>query len=221
MIKEIFDEIASINYNVLSVTLISFFYFIEKVFNTGHKFDKKGLHIVNNLPLFVLFWIISFGVANVQVGVYNFFNTNHIGLFHLIHLPYVLQIVIGVAMLDMGTYWIHWLSHKIPFLWRFHRVHHSDMHMDSSTYFRFHPFEFSFAIGNIIVGGLLGLDLTILTVYFLVVLPFVIIEHVNIEFPKWIDLSIGKIFTTPNMHKVHHHKDQEFTDSNYADIFII
>jgi sterol desaturase/sphingolipid hydroxylase (fatty acid hydroxylase superfamily) len=115
------------------------------------------------------------------------------------------------------------MAHKVPLLWRFHRVHHSDTRMDSTTYFRGHPIEifFWFSISNILAAGLFGLDLLALGFYYFILTPFLIIEHTNLGFPKWLDNTIGLLFVTPNLHKVHHEQDQYYTDSNFADIFIL
>ena len=126
-------------------------------------------------------------------------------------------------MIDLLTYWFHRMAHKVPVLWLFHRVHHSDTTMDSSTYFRAHPVEILFWFGssNILTAGIFGLDLLTVGLYFLVVTPFQILEHTNLRFPAWLDKTLGLVITTPNLHKVHHEQDQFHTDSNFADIFIL
>jgi sterol desaturase/sphingolipid hydroxylase (fatty acid hydroxylase superfamily) len=60
-----------------------------------------------------------------------------------------------------------------------------------------------------------------LGLYFFIGTPFSILEHSNLRFRKWLDKTFGLIFTRPNQHKVHHEQDQHYTDSNYADIFIL
>lgn len=57
--------------------------------------------------------------------------------------------------------------------------------------------------------------------YFFILIPFAILEHSNLHIPRWVDTTLGWIFVTPNMHKVHHAQDQHYTDSNFADIFIL
>jgi sterol desaturase/sphingolipid hydroxylase (fatty acid hydroxylase superfamily) len=95
--------------------------------------------------------------------------------------------------------------------------------MDASTNFRAHPLELMFWFGtsNIIAAAIFGLDLLSLGLYFLVATPFFFLEHANLRFPTWIDKTFGLVFTTPNLHKIHHEQDQYFTDSNFADIFIL
>jgi len=95
--------------------------------------------------------------------------------------------------------------------------------MDASTNLRAHPLELIiyFGTSNIVAAAIFGLDLMALGVFFLIVIPWVFLEHSNIKFPMWLDKSLGLVFTTPNIHKVHHDQDQHYTDSNYSDIFII
>lgn len=219
--KELYHKIIAIDPNIQALVLVSFFFFCEQLVNSEQKFNTRARHFANNLPLFILYGIIAYVIFDAQVLLVQFFNNHHIGLFYLINIPYLLKVIMGVALFDMGTYWLHRLSHRFSLLWRLHRVHHSDYKMDSSTYFRFHPFEITFAIGNVIVAAIMGIGLNIMFLYFFIVFLFVVIEHVDIESPKWLDKTVGKIITTPNMHKIHHDIDQEFTDSNYADIFIL
>ncbi|HUZ61079.1 MAG TPA: sterol desaturase family protein [Hanamia sp.] len=216
-----FQKLINLDQNLLTIILITVFYTVEQIFKTPHQFKKRGIHLLNNFVFEILFVIVFFFVASFQVWSIRELNSYHLGLFYFLKIPYVAKVIIGVACFDLFAYWTHCLSHKVPLIWRLHRVHHSDTTMDSSTYFRGHPLELTFAATNIIGAFVFGLDINILTLYFLILLPFQIAEHSNIEFPEWLNNTVGFIFTTPNMHKIHHHKDQEYTDSNYADIFII
>jgi sterol desaturase/sphingolipid hydroxylase (fatty acid hydroxylase superfamily) len=93
--------------------------------------------------------------------------------------------------------------------------------MDTSSFFRGHPLEILiFGTANTLACIIFGLDLPILASYFVLILPLVIAQHANISLPAWTDRIFGKIFITPNFHKVHHHEDQFYTDSNFADLFV-
>ena len=132
------------------------------------------------------------------------------------------KLIIGVALFDMTSYWFHRLAHKTPLLWRLHRVHHSDTTMDASTFFRGHPLEvLVFGNASIIAVALFGMDMLSFGLYLFIFIPFAFLEHTNLLFPKWLDKTVGLIFVTPNFHKVHHEQDQNYTDSNFSDIFII
>ncbi|MBA2499231.1 MAG: sterol desaturase family protein [Chitinophagaceae bacterium] len=220
---ETLNQLLSIELNYIIIGLIVVFFTIEQVVTTQFNYSKRPHHLFNNALFMVVFFIGNIFWAAFAVFSIEWLYNQHIGLFHLIDLPVWLKLILGVAMIDMVTYWFHRMSHRIPLLWRFHRVHHSDTSMDSSTYFRSHPFEliFWFGTSNIIAAAIFGLDLVTLGVYFLVGTPFFIIEHTNLRFPRWVDKTFGLVFTTPNIHKVHHEKDQFYTDSNYADIFIL
>tara|TARA_R110001583_G_scaffold181558_1_gene338835 strand:+ start:340 stop:732 length:393 start_codon:yes stop_codon:yes gene_type:complete len=77
-----------------------------------------------------------------------------------------------------------------------------------------------FGTSSIVACVIFGLDLSILGVYFIVILPFLVAQHANIQLPDWTDKIFGKVFITPNIHKEHHEQNQFYTDSNFADIFI-
>ena len=77
-----------------------------------------------------------------------------------------------------------------------------------------------FGTSNIVAAGLFGLDFIGLGLYFLIVIPVFLLQHTNVQFPRWIDTAFGWIFVTPGYHKVHHEQNQYYTDSNYADIFV-
>jgi sterol desaturase/sphingolipid hydroxylase (fatty acid hydroxylase superfamily) len=219
--RELYHKIIAIDPNVQALVLIVFFFVCEQVLNAGHRFNNKGRHFANNFVLFVLYGVVTYLIIDGQIWLVKLCNDHQVGLFYLVPFPYTLKVVIGVMLFDMGAYWTHRLSHRLPLFWRLHRVHHSDSNMDSSTYFRFHPFEITFSIASVLVAVLFGLELEIMFLYLFIVFLFVAIEHVNIKFPEWLDKTVGLIITTPNMHKIHHDKVQEFTDSNYADMFIL
>ncbi len=216
-------KLMNIDLNYIVIALFVVFYSLEQILAAQFKFTKRGQHFFHNALFQIVFLIGNLFWASVTVFSIEWLNKNEIGLFYLIQLPVWLKLFLGVAMLDLISYWFHRLSHKVPVLWRFHRVHHSDTTMDSTTYFRSHPVEIFFWFGssNILAAGIFGFDLLTVGIYYLVATPFFIIEHTNLRFPAWLDKTFGMVFTTPNLHKVHHEQDQYHTDSNFADIFII
>lgn len=219
--KEAYEFLLRMDSNIWVCILITLFYSLEMVMRPANRFTGKLTHMLNNAAFQVLFVFISFLVSYLQVGIFNWGISNKIGLLYLIDLPRWLYIILGVMAIDFTSYWTHRVAHRIPTLWTLHRVHHSDNRMDTSSWFRTHPFEaFVFGTGNVVAVLAFGLDLTAVATYFLVVIVFGISQHANIVVPKWFDNSFGKVFITPNFHKMHHSQDQHFTDSNYADIFV-
>ena len=211
-----------INGNYITIVLIVVFYTMEQVLSTAFKFKKRPQHLFHNALFFGAVFIANYFFATFQVFCINWFNEREVGLFYLFEIPLLVKLLIGVALFDMTTYWFHRMAHKIPLLWRLHRVHHSDTTMDSTTYFRIHPLEILvFGTANIIGAAIFGLDLMTMTLYFFILIPFALLEHTNFIIPRWVDITLGWIFVTPNMHKVHHEQDRHYTDSNFADIFIV
>lgn len=141
------------------------------------------------------------------------------GLLRLATLPSVVHGICAVILLDVWTYWWHRVCHRIPALWRFHKVHHSDAFMDVTTANRFHA-------GEIILSSLLRLplipllgvrfgDLVIYETLLLVVVQW---QHANIGLSEPLERWFRAFVVTPGMHKVHHSRHRPETDSNYASI---
>lgn len=220
---ELLEKLVALNLNYLVAGLMVLFYSLEHIFENQFAFKGKTLHWGNNLLFQVIFFVANIYWAIVVVYCIEWMNSREIGLFYLFEMPYWLKLILGVAMFDLVTYWFHRLSHTVPFLWRFHRVHHSDTKMDASSNFRSHPIEAYLWFGscNILAAGIFGLDLFTFGLYFLIATPLFFLEHSNLRFPAWLDKTVGLVFTTPNLHKIHHDQDQHYTDSNFSDIFIL
>jgi sterol desaturase/sphingolipid hydroxylase (fatty acid hydroxylase superfamily) len=220
---EVLNTLLSIDANYYLIAGLVVFYSLEHVLHNQFSYTKKPKHLWHNLLFQVVFYLGNILWAGFVVLSIDWLNDHHVGLFYVWQVPGWIKLVAGIALFDLVTYWFHRASHKVPLLWRFHRVHHSDTKMDVSTTFRNHPVEFIFWFGgsNIIAAAIFGLDNLSLGLYALVAMPFLFLEHTNLRFPTWLDKTLGLVLTTPNLHKVHHEQDQYHTDSNFADIFIL
>lgn len=144
---------------------------------------------------------------------------NQFGLLRQFHLPAWLTIVAAVILLDFWTYWWHRLNHIVPFLWRFHRMHHTDTAMDTSTGVRFHTGEIALSwMARLAVVPLLGVNLVQLATYESLLLPVVLFHHSNLRLPRWLDFGLLSIMVTPLMHRVHHSQEKIETNSNYGSL---
>ena len=146
------------------------------------------------------------------------------GLLNWLHLaaglPVWVHVVGALLLLDAWTYLWHRLNHIIPFLWRFHRVHHADPKMDVTTASRFHIGEIFFSsLLRIPLIALLGLHFWELLVYETAMFAVVQFHHANIALPERLDRVLRVLIVTPAMHKVHHSRWQPETDSNYSSLF--
>jgi sterol desaturase/sphingolipid hydroxylase (fatty acid hydroxylase superfamily) len=141
------------------------------------------------------------------------------GLFAGADVPWPLQLAIGFVALDFAYYWTHRALHAWPLLWRIHRVHHSDRHLDATTASRFHPLDVAITI-VVVVGTLsaLGIPLWVELARNVVITPLLMAQHANVAFsPRW-DALLRPVIVTPELHRVHHSPLGDEHDSNYGQI---
>tara|TARA_B100000508_G_scaffold139337_1_gene137128 strand:+ start:732 stop:1562 length:831 start_codon:yes stop_codon:yes gene_type:complete len=220
---ELLDAILSVDPNYIIIGLLAFFFTLEQIFDNPFSFKKRGEHLFQNILFQIVFFVINLFFISILIYCIEWLNAKEIGLLYFIGIPFWGKLILSVILFDFTTYWLHRASHKVPLLWRLHRVHHSDTTMDSSTTFRFHPIELAivYQAGNIVAAGIFGLDVTALALYYFIVYIFFFLEHSNLNYPNWLNNTFGLLFVMPDHHRVHHHQEQFYTDSNFADIFII
>ncbi|MBN8493329.1 MAG: sterol desaturase family protein [Burkholderiales bacterium] len=144
------------------------------------------------------------------------------GLLHAVSLPGWARLAAALLLLDLWTYAWHRACHRVPLLWRFHRVHHCDAHMDVTTGNRFHA-------GEIVLSALLRLPLILLlalrfgelVLYETALQAVVQWQHANIVLPPALERVLRRIVVTPGMHQVHHSRAPVETDSNYASLLSV
>lgn len=142
------------------------------------------------------------------------------GLLNLFEINPWIETFIALVLFDGWMYIWHRANHRIYFLWRFHRMHHSDPEMDVTTALRFHPGEIALsAAARAVILPLLGMSFGQLLIYELCLQPVILFHHSNIALDYKTDALLQKIMVTPGMHRVHHSKEPVETDSNYASIF--
>ena len=145
-----------------------------------------------------------------------------IGLLNHIAHPWWIAVVVTFAVRSLAGYLDHVLMHKVPLLWRVHRVHHLDTHLDISTSLRSHPAEL---VTNllIIVPTSIGFGLTpwVLVFYELTDSMVSVFSHANLRMPEGLDRWLRWVLVTPNMHSLHHSSYQPETDSNYGTVFTL
>jgi sterol desaturase/sphingolipid hydroxylase (fatty acid hydroxylase superfamily) len=139
------------------------------------------------------------------------------GLFNILAMPAAVVVVLGILLRSVTNYLIHVAMHKVPALWRLHRVHHSDPQMDISTAVRFHPLEFAISApiqaASIVA---LGIPPIAIIIYELFDASMSVLTHANIQFPERIERALGLFLVTPGMHRIHHSAWHVETDSNYG-----
>ena len=179
---------------------------------------QRGRHLVRNLVLGAANSVLVAVVfAGLWVGAAAFAEAEGLGVLRLESLPGWAHAVGAVLLLDAWTYAWHRMNHRVPFLWRFHRVHHSDAQMDVTTASRFHT-------GEIVLSSLLRVPVIVavgaaawhLVLYETLMFAVVQFHHANVALPARVEAVANKVIVTPAMHKVHHSRWQPETDSNYS-----
>lgn len=180
---------------------------------------------------------IKHSARNITIGVFNavilavlyapilfrltaWMETNNFGLLHLFDLPLWVSVISAILLQDAWMYAWHRANHRFPFLWRFHKVHHSDPEMDASTAVRFHTGEILIsAVLRLGIIAVLGLSLWQVLLYDLLIIPVILFHHSNVRFSEKFDKYYRSLFASPAMHRIHHSTVRIETDSNYSTIF--
>jgi sterol desaturase/sphingolipid hydroxylase (fatty acid hydroxylase superfamily) len=142
------------------------------------------------------------------------------GLLHHLQLSRVANLAVSVILLDLIYYSIHRLNHRIPFLWRFHRAHHSDLEVDVTTGLRFHIGEVLMSTSGKVLSVLaLGVSPLGVLISEMALLMSAQFQHINIALPAVIERFLRVGVVTPPMHIVHHSLRLSEQNSNYGTLF--
>ena len=143
--------------------------------------------------------------------------TLNVGLFIWLDWPIWLEFALTMILLDAAIWLQHLISHKVPLLWRIHRVHHADRDIDASTALRFHPVEIllsaAYKLGVIL---LLGPAVWAVIAFEIVLNASAMFNHANVALPQSVDRVLRTVIVTPDMHRVHHSTLREEHDRNYG-----
>ena len=170
-----------------------------------------------NLALIAMVTGISAAVPISGFAAAQWAQLNNYGLLNQFQLPLIVTVLSSLIILSLWDYLVHLASHKIPFLWRFHKIHHSDSSLDVTTTFRVHPLIYLMVAGaNAVLIITLGLDMAAAMIYALVVLVIDIAHHTTLKLPSRLDRWLRPFLITPALHHIHHSSHVPETDSNYG-----
>ena len=192
-----------------AIPLVSLHYKKNKLKHAAVNFGFTIIHLVIHTFLAIFIVTLSDWCKDSGFGLVYWFNAN-----------ILMTIIIGVLALDFSSWLVHLVMHKTPVLWRFHLIHHSDNNVDVTTGLRHHP-------GDSLLRGIFfmllifisGAPMYSVMIYQTLVVLSTAFTHANISLPKKLDYALSFILVSPNMHKVHHHWKQPYTDSNYGAVF--
>ena len=172
--------------------------------------------LLNTLTLMVL-RALSFALPLLAVGAAIDANAHGWGILNHTNLPQPIEVLIAILIFDFAIWAQHLITHKVPFLWRLHRVHHADTDIDVTTAIRFHPLEI--ALSMILKVGLvylIGPSAVAVILFEILLNGTAMFNHANIRLPLWADRIVRLILVTPDMHRVHHSIHRHEHDSNYG-----
>jgi sterol desaturase/sphingolipid hydroxylase (fatty acid hydroxylase superfamily) len=142
------------------------------------------------------------------------------GVIHLLPLPPLFAFALSFLLMDLGFYYWHIANHRIPFLWRFHNVHHIDPDLDVSTGFRFHFGEVTMSVAfRVVQVSLIGLSGWAFAAYELVFQANTLFHHSNLRLPIRFERLLNKVLVTPRMHGIHHSQVRRENNSNFGVVF--
>lgn len=151
------------------------------------------------------------------VGVAVFAAERGLGLFNLLALPEPAAIAISVVILDLAVWAQHVAMHHVPWLWRLHRVHHSDIGFDVTTGVRFHPLEVLLSLfWKAAVVLLLGAPAVAVLIFEILLSSSSLYTHANVSLPRRLDRPLRWLIVTPDMHRIHHSTDRAESDRNFG-----
>ena len=176
-------------------------------------FTNWGLTIANTLALRALALVLPFLAVGAAIDA----QAQGWGLFNATSWPMWIEVVLAMLILDFIIWAQHLITHKIPLLWRLHRVHHADVDMDVTTAIRFHPVEIALSmILKIGMVYLLGPAAIAVILFEIILNGSAMFNHANIRLPLSVDRIVRRVLVTPDMHRVHHSVHRHEHDSNYG-----
>ena len=176
-------------------------------------FTNISFTVLNTLALRAVAVAMPFLAIGAAVDAWR----NGWGLLNQVQWPWLVEGLLALLALDFAIWVQHWVTHKVPLFWRFHRVHHADRDMDVTTGIRFHPVEIAASMGlKIGLIYLLGPLAVAVLVFEVLLNGTTLFNHANLRLPLWLDRAVRLVLVTPDMHRVHHSALRQEHDSNFG-----
>ncbi len=200
---------------------VMLFLALELSFSYRQPSVSKLKRWLTNVPLSIFNGIIYFFIySGVISALFRHVDSQNLGLLNRFDLANWIDIFLGIAILDFFIYVWHLLNHKMPLLWRFHKVHHCDMNMDVSTAGRFHLGEFLLSgMVRMVVIYTFGISFTAYILFEILMNVAIQFHHSCIKISSSFEQFWWLLFVPPSMHRIHHSIRIKESDSNYGVLF--
>ena len=203
---------------ILTVGTFTVLYVFEKRQPLRKQIEQKELSTARNLAIAATAGIaVNLFEKPVTDKLTRFVEKQNVGLLKIVRLPKFLETALAVILLDYTLYIWHVLTHKSPFLWRFHQIHHADLDLTASTAIRFHFGEMTISVlwraGQIL---LIGVSPEALKTWQTLLFLSVLFHHSNVRLPKAFENKLQHFIITPRLHGIHHSIVKAEMDSNWS-----
>lgn len=170
-------------------------------------------------------WLVNLAVVGTLCGACvcsaaRWAEAGGIGVLPWFAAPALVAFPATLLVLDLVSYGWHRANHAVPFLWRWHQVHHSDPSFTVSTALRFHPGELLLSLPlRIAAVVVLGAPATAVVLFEVAFTFSNSVEHGDIDLPPGLERVMSRFFVTPALHRWHHVASVPDRDSNYGTVF--
>ena len=199
---------------------VAFLFFLERCYFNVKSQTKQRIATILSIEAITIFVSLALSTLILVPLVFlvaplQFFS------FSNLHVPIAISFILSFVFLDFVNYINHRLHHQIPFLWRLHRLHHSDRNMNSLTTFLHHPFELltSFIV-TIALAAIFDVPVIVLVIYGLIVGFHSAFTHLNTLLPQRTANILKFLFVTPNFHRTHHSINIKEGNANFGILFV-
>jgi len=206
---------------LVEIVALALIFSFESFFPLFPRRRERIRHAARNVSLGLLnLFVVSLFFSSLLALDAAWARTRSMGLLPLLSFFPWIETLLVFVLFDFWMYLFHRANHQIPFLWRFHRTHHSDNQVDVTTALRFHTGEIVISsLFKLVLIPLLGMSLGQLLLYETCLQPVILFHHSNVALPEKWDQWMRLVIVSPNMHRVHHSQIRSETDSNYSSIF--
>ena len=206
---------------LVATVVFVFLFALERFFPLRKATRSLIARLFVNLAIAVFTFIAAIGMVQPAARwALGWSADRQFGLVHFVALPAPFEFAVSFLLMDLAFYYWHVANHRVPFLWRFHNVHHIDPDLDVSTAFRFHFGEILLSTAfSLLQVSFIGPSAWVFGVYQLVFQAEVIFHHSNVRLPIGVERLLNKVVVTPRMHGIHHSQVQRENNSNFGTVF--
>jgi sterol desaturase/sphingolipid hydroxylase (fatty acid hydroxylase superfamily) len=194
--------------------------FAERIAPLRRTVEPKLRRVARNLSVGgVSLAIMTLLQAPLLRPVASWIVRDRIGLLQAVRWPRWIETVVAIVLLDYTLWWWHWASHRVPFFWRFHLVHHIDRDLDTSTALRFHVGELALSIPvRAAQMVIIGVSPEALWLWQTILFGSILFHHANVRLPLRVERVLVRLIVTPRMHGIHHSDRLNETNSNWSSL---